>query len=151
MEKENKDKLRHIFGSFGDVDNHLSEIFGSAYLDNSEDTRGEKITPELQEIENNTGGVFHEVSGLIGRSIENAPEIACEQHQQILLNHLRDYMGIETSPISFEEGWATTKHASSCSSPKCRKINAIATWDNVLTPNKMRSRYGEEIENWIID
>ena len=105
---------------------------------------------ELTEISTETGGQFHEISQLLKRAMEVAPEISCEEHQSILLKHLKDYMGLEDSPITHQEGFATAKHAGSCTNQKCRKINTISTWDNVLTPKRMRELHGEEIMSWEI-
>ena len=147
---KDREKLRKAFGKSGDVNPELAEMFGQAYLDHPEDTSGARIMPELEKVSEKTGGQFHEVSKLLERALEVAPTISCEEHQETLLRHLKDYLGLEDSPISHEEGFATTKHASACPNQKCRKLNTISTWDSVLTPNQMREAHGEEIVNWVI-
>ncbi|MBI4157384.1 hypothetical protein HY502_00875 [Candidatus Woesebacteria bacterium] len=150
MDVERKKKFREVFGKTGDVSPELTEIFGDAYLNYPDDTGGEKITPELKELSTETGGQFHEISELLKRVEEITPKISCKEHQEILLRHLKDYMGIQDSPISHQEGFATSKHATSCRNQKCQKINTISTWDNILAPERMREFHGEEIMSWEI-
>ena len=150
MDEERNRKLREALGKPGDVSPELADMFGGAYLDHPDDTGGSRIPSELVEISTETGGQFYEISNLLQRAIEAAPAISCEEHQSILLRHLKDFMRLEHSPITHEEGFATAKHVGSCTNQKCRKINTISTWNNVLTPKGMRDLYGEEIINWEI-
>lgn len=122
-----KERLRRIFGKFGDG-----------------------ILDDLQGFAEERGLEVAEVGSLVGRAVESAPDITCRENQTILLGHLKGYINGNVD-TSFEEIYSTMRHRKSCTSSKCRKIGNIASFDKRLTPEAMKSSFGEEIENWEIE
>lgn len=144
-----KEKLRQSFGKFGDRKEFLERMFGSAYLDYRDDSQ-DNIPSNLQEFAESRGYEVANVGPLVGRAIEQAQEISCEENQTILLKHLKGYIGGDPD-TTFEEITSTAKHKQTCTNGKCRRIDFIATLDNQLTPEEMKASFGKEIETWEIN
>jgi len=143
-----KERLRELFGEFGDRKGFLEKMFGSAYLDHRDDGQL-NIPEELQGLVGEGFGVVN-AGPLIGRAIEQAPDITCRENQNILLRHLKGYINNNTD-TTFEEIYFTMKHGQICTNKKCRRIDFIATFDNQLSPEQMRASFGEEINGWKIE
>lgn len=115
IEKDGGD-LRDVFGQEGDCNQHLADLFGSAYLDHPDDT-DEKIPAELQGLSS------YNISGVVDRMIESTEPITCQRNQTLL----RDYL-IHGS-ITLEESFSTTIHSEACSDRICRALQRITVLD----------------------
>lgn len=141
------ERLRSLFGKFGDRREFLEWMYGPAYLDHRDDTN-EGIYPDLEEVFSE--GNVANVRPLIGRAIELIPEVTCEENQSILLRYLRGFIrgDIDTT---FEEIFSTWKHRQSCTNNKCTRLDHIVTLDRHFTPEEMKVTFGKEIEQGEIE
>lgn len=147
--KEDKDDCEELWVRTGPPDRHLEEMFGAAYMD-FPDTSAE-VDPDLKEAAEKAGGVIYNITDLYARAIEQAPTITCDQNQLPLAKHLRGFMRDGVSEVSFGEIHMTTKHRESCANSVCLRFDAIAMEDQFLTPQEMRTLYGELIDTWFAE
>ena len=143
--KMSRDILRELFGEEGDVSRPLESMFGKAYLDHPDDSR-ENVADEFGDLAPDLSNI----SGLVARAIEGAAEIDCQTNQQLLLKHLLSFMEGE-SVLTWEEGWQTTKHAGDCHNKNCVRLNDIVIMDKLMTPQEMKTQYGDLVKNWKIE
>lgn len=143
-----KERLRRLFGEFGDANEGLEKMFGSAYLDCRDDSN-EGIPEDFRQFSESSGIQVCKISGLIERVMETAPEITCAENQAIFLKYLKG--SIKGNPDStFEDIWAATKHSGRCSNNRCVRINNIIILEKRLPSEQIKADYGEEIKSWEI-
>ena len=80
-----KEKIRQLLRKFGDINNALGDMFGSAYLDHPDDSQKD-LLPELKQLAERQGLQVANIGPLVGRAIESSPDISCDENQMILNN-----------------------------------------------------------------
>lgn len=122
----------------------LREIFGKAYSVDQDGSTAERIPFHAWLASLKIGTDIANVTDLIGRALEMAPEITCRRNQQILGNHLYSLIGNQVPPTA-DELWASHKHRQTCSDTTCQRLGEIAHLDKYFTGPEIRALYGKEI------
>lgn len=118
----NKDRLRKLFGKFGEVD----------------------LESGLEELIKSKGFKVQEMSGYIESSLEKAPHTDCKTNQSTLLSYLNGYINGDVQ-TTIESLWAVRKHMETCLDAKCERLDIISQFDKRLTPEEMEKSFGNEI------
>lgn len=142
----NKERLKELFGKFGDRKRLLEKMFGDAFLDHVDES-GVVLDSDLKDILESKDMKVAYVNHLVERSVETARILSCDENQKIIINHLRKFIKGEPG-MDFEDGWAVRKHMESCSDRKCEELDTISLMDKRLTPEQMRVSFGKIISNW---
>lgn len=121
-----KDKLRHVFGQAGDVNEFLADLFGEAYLDHPDDTfrLPKESVPEGFEIT--------DISEVVRRKIENTERISCERNKELLTNQLEFLRtnGQRGRIMDMNESWQAAYHSGSCPDASCEELFLQVMFEN---------------------
>lgn len=136
-----KEDLKKAFGTFGDVNNELENMFGEAYT-NFGDSTG-NVPENLREF-----GALN-IGPLLGRAIEHAPQLSCETNQIQILRYLNGYIQNKDF-VTYNEWWSVMNHMNTCRYASCNELYDIACKDVCVSPSEMDEMFGEKIRNWKI-
>jgi len=128
-----------------DREKNLKEIFGQAYSEDQDDSTAERIPFDVWLASLKIGGDIANVTHLVGRALAMAPEISCQENQNILGRHLQGLIG-EKSPLTADELWASGKHRQTCANSTCQRLSEIVCQDKYLTGEEIGTLYGKEID-----
>jgi hypothetical protein len=141
-----KERLKELFGKFGDRKEFLEQMFKDAFLDHVDDSEV-LLDNDLNKTLELHGMKVAYVNHLIERSVEGARILSCDENQKIIINHLKKFIGGEPG-MEFEDGWAVRKHMDTCLNRKCEELDTISLMDKRLTPEQMKISFGNIINNW---